>query len=68
MSILTHHMRPAVNFDPHNEQHRKHYYEFVKTGSWAKCPVIFQVPGLGNPASVMQRMLVEAYLEDEFTS
>lgn len=43
MSILNLSARPTVRFDVSNAQHRQFVQEFMKTRSWAKCPVVFYV-------------------------
>lgn len=62
-------MRPTVLFDPSNKQHREHYANFLKNGSWGKCPIRFEVEGEqqnNNLAFAMQRMLTEYYILKEF--
>lgn len=62
-------MRPVVRFDPENKEHREHYANFLKLGSWGKCPVRFEVEGEqqnNNLAYAMQRMLTEYYILKEF--
>lgn len=43
MSILNLSARPTVRFDVSNAQHRQYVQTFMKTRSWAKCPVVFYV-------------------------
>lgn len=43
MSILSLSARPTVRFDVSNAQHRQYVQDFMKTRSWAKCPVVFYV-------------------------
>lgn len=43
MSILNLSARPTVRFDVSNAQHRQYVQDFMKTRSWAKCPVVFHV-------------------------
>jgi hypothetical protein len=62
-------MRPTVLFDPNNKQHREHYANFLKLGSWGRCPVRFEVEGENqnnNLAYAMQRMMAEYYTLKEF--
>jgi len=62
-------MRPTVLFDPSNKLHREHYANFLKNGSWGKCPVRFEVEGEdhnNNLSFAMQRMLTEYYVLKEF--
>lgn len=67
MSILELHGRPYVVFEPENKDHRRYYYEFVKTASWGHCPVRFVVPeDHGDLITMIQRSLVKFYSEKEF--
>ena len=67
MSILELHGRPYVVFEPENKDHRRYYYEFVKTSSWGHCPVRFVVPeDHGDLITMIQRALVKFYSEKEF--
>ncbi len=67
MSLLELHGRPFVVFDPGNEDHREFYYEFVKNGTWGRCPFRFVVPDdHGNLVTMIQRALVKHYVESEF--
>ncbi len=67
MSLLELHGRPYVVFDPGNEDHREFYYEFVKNGTWGRCPFRFVVPeDHGNLVTMIQRSLVTFYVEREF--
>lgn len=67
MGILSSHLRPAVTFDPANEDHRRYFAEYLKTGTWGKCPVVFadSFQG-GNQFAIIQRRLAEYYLQKEF--
>jgi hypothetical protein len=67
MSQLALNGRPWTVFDPANQQHRAWYYNFVKTGTWGRCPVRFVVPeDHGNLITMIQRNLVEYYVTQEF--
>lgn len=68
-SKLSLHGRPYVVYDPTNEQHRKHYFEFVKTTTWGHCPVRFVLEDQGHAdfTALMQRRTLEYYLDQEFT-
>ncbi len=67
MSLLELHGRPFVVFDPNNEEHRGFYYDFVKHGTWGRCPYRFVVPeDHGNLITMIQRALVKHYVETEF--
>lgn len=67
MSQLALHGRPWVVFDPSNSEHRSWYADFVKTGTWGRCPVRFVIPDdHGNLITMIQRKLVEYYVKQEF--
>ena len=67
MSVLELSGRPFVIFDPTDEVHRGYYYDFVRTGTWGRCPYRFVVPeDHGNLITMIQRNLVKYYVESEF--
>lgn len=67
MSVLELSGRPFIVFDPTNGEHREYYYEFVKEGTWGRCPYRFVVPeDHGNLVTMIQRSLVQYYVEQEF--
>ena len=67
MSVLELSGRPFVVFDSSNSDHREYYYGFVKNGTWGKCPYRFVVPDdYGNLVTMIQRSLVEYYVQKEF--
>lgn len=67
MSVLELSGRPFVVFDPENDEHRGYYYQFVKQGTWGRCPYRFVVPeDHGNLVTMIQRSLVKYYVEQEF--
>jgi hypothetical protein len=67
MSQLELHGRPWTVFDPAQQQHRSWYYDFVKTGTWGRCPVRFVIPeDHGNLITIIQRNLVAYYVTQEF--
>jgi len=67
MSILQLKMRPWTEFNPKDREHRKWYAEYLKTGTWGKCPVRFVDPtDCGNLAMAMQASLVAYYASKEF--
>ncbi|MFM8760602.1 MAG: hypothetical protein ACKOD7_03505 [Polynucleobacter victoriensis] len=69
MSLLQLMMRPWVEFNPKDYEHRKWYAEYVRTKSWSHCPVRFVDPNdCGNLAMSMQRTLLEYYSKQEFKS
>lgn len=67
--FLTKHARPIVIFDPSNQEHREHYLNFLKVGTWGHCPYRFAAEGEeadNNLVYAMQRQLIEYYLSTEF--
>lgn len=67
MSQLELHGRAWTVFDPVDQQHRAWYYDFVKSGTWGRCPVRFVVPDdHGNLISMIQRTFVSYYVTQEF--
>jgi len=67
MSVLELSGRPFVVFNPDNEQHRQFYFEFVREGTWGRCPYRFVVPeDHGNLVTMIQRSLVTFYVNQEF--
>lgn len=67
MSQLELNGRAWTVFDPANQQHRAWYYDFVKSGTWGRCPVRFVVPeDHGNLVTMIQRNLVAYYVTQEF--
>lgn len=67
MSQLSLHGRPWVVFDPSNKEHRYYYHEFVTKGTWGYCPYRFVVAeDHGNLVTMIQRKLVEFYVNHEF--
>jgi len=67
MSILQFHSRPWTVFDPNDKDHRRWYHEFVQHGTWGRCPYRFVVPeDHGNLITMIQRKLVEYYVQREF--
>ena len=67
MSVLHFKARPWTVFDANNKEHRRWYSEFVKHGSWGRCPYRFIVPeDHGDLITMCQRALVKYYVEHEF--
>ncbi len=67
MSRLSYIGRPWVAFDEQNRQHRKWYFEFVKHGTWGRCPVRFIVSDdHGDLLTMIQRRLNQYYTQREF--
>jgi hypothetical protein len=68
MSKLQLFSRPFVVFDPGNKEHRSHYYEFVHSGTWGRCPVRFMVQDdQGDLVTMIQRSLIAYYVNKEFS-
>ena len=67
MSKLALFGRPYIVFDPSNKDHRQHYADFIKFGTWGRCPLRFVVPeDQGDLVTMIQRSLVKFYVEREF--
>jgi hypothetical protein len=68
MSKLEFYARPLVAFDPSNKQHRRHYYEFLRSRTWGRCPVRFICPNQtgADLVKMMQTQLVDWYVIQEF--
>ena len=67
MSRLEYYSRPLVAFDPHNKDHRRYFAEFQTQHTWGTCPVRFIVPeDHGDLVTLMQRSLIQYYIEREF--
>jgi len=68
VSRLEYLARPLVAFDASNKDHRRWYWEFMAYRGWGKCPVRFictEEHG-DNLPSMIQRMMVEYYVNREF--
>ena len=68
MAILHTYGRPHVVYDPGNAEHRKHFFEFVRTTTWGNCPVrfILEDQGCSDFVATMQKRTLEYYLGKEF--
>ena len=67
MSRLAFYGRPWVAFNPQNKEHRRHFAEFQKRGTWGACPVRFIVPDDGGDLlTLIQRRLIAYYVDKEF--
>lgn len=67
MSRLDYIGRPWVSFDETNRKHREWYFQFVKHGTWGRCPVRFIVSDdHGDLLTMIQRRLNRYYTEKEF--
>jgi hypothetical protein len=58
--------RPVVVFDPTNVEHRKHMSQFLKEGTWGKCPVAFYAPDNMSIKAYAMETLIDFYLKKEF--
>lgn len=60
--------RPYVSYDASNSEHRKYFFDFVKTTTWGNCPVRFVIEDQGHAdfVATMQRLTLEYYLNKEF--
>lgn len=65
-TILDLHRRPTVLFDPANKDHRKYVAEFLATGTWGHCPVVFFAPDEANTKAYAIESLADYYLSKEF--
>lgn len=60
-------LRPVIEFDPANKDHRAHYANFIINNGWHKSPVMFYVePNYGNVLDMIRDKLSAHYLEQEF--
>jgi len=67
MAKLMLHMRPYVAFDVTNRKHRWWLSEFLRTNSWAACPVLFDVEdATGELVPTMIRQMAEYYSNRQF--
>lgn len=68
-SVLATKVRPEVEFDPSNAEHRKLYGLFLKNRSWRHSPIRFITrPSYGIDKGVIDRKLLEYYTKAEFSS
>ena len=68
-SVLATKVRPEVEFDPTNSEHRKLYGLFLKNKSWRHSPIRFITrPSYGIDKGVIDRRLLEYYTNKEFNS
>lgn len=67
MTALSKVMRPLVEFDVNNAEHRRLYFNFVKNSSWKDCPYRFKAKGYGNTKGTIDRKLLEFYISNEFS-
>jgi glucosamine 6-phosphate synthetase-like amidotransferase/phosphosugar isomerase protein len=67
MSKLNKFMRPTVEFDVMNRQHRTWAYEALQTSTWGRIPVRFSVSEEAlNIQYTIERQLLEYYIGREF--
>ena len=67
MSKLEFYSRPLVAFDATLKEHRRIYFQFVKSRSWGHSPFRFIVPeDHGDLITMIQRSLIDYYVRREF--
>jgi len=67
MSRLEFYSRPLVAFDASSKEHRRIYYQFVKSRSWGHSPFRFICPeDHGDLITMIQRSLIDFYVRKEF--
>jgi hypothetical protein len=67
MSKLEFYSRPLVAFDATLKEHRRVYFQFVKSRSWGHSPFRFIVPeDHGDLITMIQRSLIDYYIRREF--
>lgn len=66
MSKLGLFVRPLVEFDPKNREHRRHVATFLQTQAWGKVPYRFVVSGTDVTIAAIQQKLLEYYSAKEF--
>ncbi len=66
MSILIKAGRPWVTFDVRKPEHRQWYAEFQSQNTWGHCPVRFISPDIGDLVTMIQRSLIDYYVNQEF--
>lgn len=67
--VLATKVRPEVEFDPSNPEHRKLYGQFLKNKSWRHSPYRFITrPSYGIDKGVIDRKLLEYYTSKEFSN
>lgn len=61
--------RPYTLFSADKEEHRRSYYEYLKTGSWNGCSYQFvlEEPFLDLPSSINYKMMLY-YTNKEFSN
>jgi hypothetical protein len=65
--VLRKALKPIVDFDPQNKEHRKLFHVFLTTNSWAHSPIVFSVKGQYNDCvRMVTTQLVKNYLDKEF--
>lgn len=68
-SVLASKVRPEVEFDASNIEHRKLYGIFLKTRSWRHSPIRFITkPSYGIDKGVIDQKLLEYYTNKEFAN
>lgn len=66
ITSLARDVKPVVEFDVNNVDHRKEYFNFVQHNSWGQCKYRFTTRGYGITKGAIDRQLIEHYLRKEF--
>jgi hypothetical protein len=67
MSVLQRNIKPQVDFDPANKQHRKAYCNFVQSGKWGEdAPKFFVDFPHTNLKDMLSAKVSAYYLNKEF--
>jgi hypothetical protein len=68
-NVLSKKVRPEVEFDVKNSEHRRLYSLFLNTHSWGHSPIRFITrPSYGIDKGVIDRKLLEYYTNKEFSN
>jgi hypothetical protein len=66
MSKLHVNARQWITFNAQDAQHRAWYAEYIRTRTWGKCPVRFEVDGEPGHIGAIERLILEYYTKKEF--
>jgi hypothetical protein len=65
--VLRKALKPVVDFDVTNKEHRQLYYKFLTINSWKDCPVVFSIKGqYTDCVRMISTVLLEHYMKKEF--
>lgn len=65
--VLRKALKPVVDFDVTNREHRLMFYKFISTNTWKDCPVVFSVKGQYNDCvRMITTILLQHYMKKEF--